>query len=111
MAGKLQTVVDAIESKKGKDILALDFQGKSSLCDYAVICTGSSNRNIQAITDEVDKKIRESGEIRLGIEGYDEAKWVLIDLDDIVVHIMDEETRDLYKLEVLWNEAKEIIKR
>ncbi|WP_372712500.1 ribosome silencing factor [Ilyobacter sp.] len=111
MTGKLQTVVDAIESKKGKDILALDFQGESSLCDYAVICTGSSNRNIQAITDEVDKKIRESGEIRLGIEGYDEAKWVLIDLDDIVVHIMDEETRDFYKLEVLWNEAKEIIKR
>lgn len=111
MTDKLQTIVDAIESKKGKDILALDFQGKSSLVDYAVICTGSSTRNIQAIADEVDKKIREAGKIRLGIEGYDQASWVLIDLDDVAVHIMDEDTRSFYKLEALWNEAKEIIKK
>ncbi len=111
MTEKLQIIVDAIESKKGKDILALDFQGKSSLFDYVVICTGSSNRNIQAITDEVNRKAQESGCIRLGIEGYDEAKWVLVDLDDIVVHVMDEESRDFYKLEILWNEAKEIIKK
>jgi ribosome-associated protein len=108
MNKKIQTIIDAVEDKKGKDILILDFQGKSSISDYAFICTGRSDRNIKAITDEITKKMRELGEEKLTIEGYDEAKWVLLDYDDVVVHIFDESTRDYYSLETLWLEAKEI---
>lgn len=111
MTEKLDIVVDAIEGKKGKDILALDFEGSSSVCDYTVICTGSSNRNIQAIADGINEKLGENGMKRLSIEGYDEGKWILIDCGDILVNIFDRATRDIYRLEVLWNDAKEVLRK
>ncbi len=110
MNEKLQTIVNAVEDKKGKDILILDFKGKSSISDYAFICTGRSERNIQAIVDEITKKMREMGEEKLVTEGYDEAKWVLLDYGDIVVHIFSETTRSYYSLESLWVEAEEIFR-
>ncbi|MBZ4683532.1 MAG: iojap-like protein [Fusobacteriales bacterium] len=111
MEEKLLKIIDAIEEKKGKDILVLDFEGKNSLCDKVVIATPNSERNTQAIADEINKKMNESGEKRLGIEGYKEANWILIDYDDIVVHLLNKENREYYALEQLWNEAKEVIRK
>lgn len=111
MSEKLDIVIDAIEGKKGRDILALDFEGSSSVCDYTVICTGSSNRNIQAIADGINEKLGENGMSRLSQEGYDEAKWILIDCGDILVNVFDASTREEYRLETLWNEAKEILRK
>jgi ribosome-associated protein len=106
MLKKLEVILDAIESKKGKEIVILDFKGQNSISDYAVICTGSSNRNIQAIAEEVEKRLAEIGERRLSMEGLNEAHWVLIDGDDVMIHIFDQETRELYRLEELWGYAE-----
>jgi len=111
MDDKLKVVIDCIEDKKGKDIVLLDFEGKSSLCDYAVICSGSSNRNIQAIADHIDKTFKDRNEEKLRMEGYRDASWVLIDLDDTVIHILDTETREHYRLEELWAGVKEISRK
>ncbi len=105
MVEKLEKIVEAIESKKGQEIIVLDFCGKNSLCDYAVICTGSSNRNIRAISDSVEEKLIELNQRRLHIEGQNEAHWILIDGEDVMIHIFDQETRDLYRLEELWGYA------
>ena len=106
MLEKLEKIVEAIESKKGQELIILDFEGKNSLCDYAVICTGSSNRNIRAISEEVEVKLMELNERRLHIEGQDEAHWILIDGDDVIVHVLNQHTRDLYRLEELWGYAR-----
>lgn len=103
---KLGKIREAIERKKGQEIVILDFQGKNSLCDYAVIATGLSNRNIRAISEEIEEELMNLGERRIGIEGKDEAHWVLIDGDDVIVHILTQEARELYKLEELWGEAE-----
>ena len=111
MLKKLEKIVEAIKNKKGKEIMILDFEEKNSLCDYAVICTGSSNKNIKAISKEIENKLIEIGEIKLHIEGEDEARWVLFDSDDVIIHILDQNTRDLYKLEELWGCARMIFPR
>ncbi|MGB6129162.1 MAG: ribosome silencing factor [Psychrilyobacter sp.] len=111
MLEKLEKIVEAIESKKGEELIILDFQGENSVCDYAVICTGSSNRNVRAISEEVEVKLMEFGERRLNIEGQDEAHWVLIDGDDVMIHVLDQKTRDLYRLEELWGYASVIFPR
>jgi len=111
MLEKLEKVVEAINSKKGQELVILDFEGQNSLCDYAAICTGSSNRNIRAISEEVEARLIELDERRLHIEGQNEGHWILIDGDDIMIHIMDQETRDLYRLEELWGYASVIFPR
>ena len=111
MQEKLEKIVEAIQSKKGQEIIVLDFEGQNSLCDYAVITTGSSNRNIRAISDEVEKTLVELEDRRLYIEGQNEARWILIDGDDVMIHIFDQDTRDLYRLEELWGYASVIYPR
>ena len=111
MNKKLELIVNGIESKNGKEILVLDFEGKNSLCDYTIICTGSSNRNIMAIAEEVEKQVKDMGEEKLSSEGKREGKWILIDCDDVMVHVFDAATREEYKLEALWNGAKELLRK
>lgn len=111
MTDRLRVIVDAIDDKKGQEILALDFEGSNSACDYAVICTGSSNRNIQAIADNVSEKLSLNNIKRVGTEGYQEGKWILIDCGDILINIFDRETREEYRLELLWNDAKEVVRK
>jgi len=111
MTEKLDIIVDAIEGKKGRDILVLNFEGNSSVCDYTVICTGSSNRNIQAIADGINEKLGRNNMSRLSMEGYDDANWILVDCGDILVNIFDSATREKYRLEVLWNDAKELLRK
>ena len=77
----------------------------SSFADYFVICHGDSNRHVRAIAKHIEQKMEEAGFASLGIEGYAEGKWILIDYDDVVVHLFSKPVREFYDLERLWSEA------
>ncbi len=104
MQGKALTdfVIDKIDDLKAQDIVALDVQGKSSITDCMIICTGTSNRHVVSIADHVVQASREAGLKPLGVEGANAADWVVVDLGDVIVHVMQEESRRLYELEKLW---------
>ncbi|KRM18731.1 iojap family protein [Ligilactobacillus hayakitensis DSM 18933 = JCM 14209] len=101
----LELVVKAADSKRAEDTVALDVQGISLLADYFVITQGGSERQVKAISDEIREQVLEAGGDVRDIEGKDGASWVLIDLEDVVVHVFKEETRQFYNLEKLWSEA------
>lgn len=99
-------VIDAIEDIKGFDITVMDVRKLTSLTNYMIVASATSNRQAKAIADNVREKIKEKGyEIR-GTEGEKDGEWVLVDLDDIVVHIMVPATRAYYNLEQLWTEGE-----
>jgi ribosome-associated protein len=99
--------VEAAESKKATDIKVLDLTGITSFTDYFVICTGSNARQVQAICDEIQLKLKkESGELPLSVEGYNQAEWVLVDYGDFLIHIFSPKSREYYSLERLWRNAK-----
>ena len=97
-----QTVINALEDVKATDIRILDVTHLTSITSCMIIASGSSNRQTRALADNVQKKIREKGIEIIGVEGEQEGEWVLVDLGDIVVHIMLPATRDYYNLEQLW---------
>lgn len=97
-------VVDALEDRKGVDIKVVDVRGKSSVTDILVIAAGNSSRQVKALADSVVEKAKEKGIQPLGLEGQEESSWVLVDLGDVVVHVMLPETRDFYNLEKLWGD-------
>lgn len=101
-AEELKNVVDALDEVKGVDIRVLDVREKSSFADLMVIATGTSDRHVKALAGKVQEKCREAGERPIGVEGEREGQWVLIDLADVVVHVMTAQTRDFYNLEKLW---------
>lgn len=104
-ANKLkEIVVDALEDLKGVDIKVLDVRGKSDVTDILVIGSGTSTRQIRALAENVREKVKERGVRPFGVEGDQESGWVLVDLGDVVVHVMLPETRDFYNLEKLWGE-------
>lgn len=111
MNNKIDVIINAIEEKKGSEILVLDFEGKNGICDNVVIASGKNEKNNQAIADEVVKKLREQDIERLMIDGYDDGQWILIDFDDVIVHIFNSTTREHYKLEELWCDAKELVRK
>lgn len=101
---ELQTVVvAALEELKGIQINVLDVRGIASFTDLMIIASGSSSRHVKALADKVVERCREAGVRPLGIEGEREAEWILVDLGDIVVHVMQPEVRDFYNLEKLWS--------
>jgi ribosome-associated protein len=93
---------------KARDVVVLDMRGITPLYDLFVLATGSSRRQIHAMAEEIDAGMAAEGESRLGIEGYEAAKWVVQDYGDIVVHLFDAETRNFYALDELWADAKRI---
>lgn len=101
----LEIAVRAADSKHAEDILALDVREISLLADYFLICSANSERQINAIIDEVVDKEEESGVTVKRIEGKDGAKWVLIDLGDVIVHVFSNAERAFYNLEKLWSDA------
>jgi ribosome-associated protein len=101
----LHTVVKAADDKKAEDIRVLNMHGISLIADYFIICHGNSDKQVQAIAWEIKDKVEETGRLVKRMEGYDEARWVLIDLGDIVVHVFHREERNYYKLERLWGDA------
>ncbi len=98
----------AAESKKATDIRVLDLTGITSFTDYFVICTGANARQIQAIADEVEARLKAEGERPLNIEGYNQAEWVLADYGDFLVHIFSPQARAYYDLERLWRNARPV---
>jgi len=95
--------ISALEDRKGVDIKVLDVHDKSSVTDVMVVCTGTSNRQVRALADGVVEKAKENGIQPLGVEGDKNNEWVLVDLGDVVVHVMQAETREFYNLEKLWS--------
>jgi len=95
-------VVAALEDLKAKDVREIDVRGKTSVADILFIASGTSARHVKSIADEVIKFAKEAGVMPLGVEGQTEAEWVLVDLGDIIVHVMMPRIREFYGLERLW---------
>ena len=93
---------------KARDVVVLDMRGVTQIYDFLVLTTGASRRQMHAIAEEVDAAMRDAGDRRLGIEGYEASKWVVQDYGDIVVHIFDTDTRSYYALEDLWADAPQV---
>ncbi len=98
-----ELVVEALEDLKAKDIKVLDVRGKSSITDMMVMASGASDRQVRALADSVVEKARQSGVQPLGVEGQQAGEWIVVDLVDVVVHIMLPQVRDFYNLEKLWD--------
>jgi len=97
-----KVVIDALEDVKAQDIRVIDVRGKTSVTDVMVIASGTSNRQVKAQSERVIERAKENGVKPLGVEGEKEAQWILVDLGDVVVHVMQPEIRDFYHLEKLW---------
>lgn len=103
----LQAVRGALEELKAKDAVEIDVRGKSSVTDYMVVAAGTSSRHVKSIADEVVKFAKKLDVMPLGVEGEREAEWVLVDLGDVVVHVMLPRVREFYALERLWTVGDE----
>ena len=108
MKDALRIALKAAEEKQAIDILVLDISSIASFANYFLLCTGDSSRQIQAIVDEVERKLRESGFRPTHIEGYRNAEWVLMDYLDVVVHVFSKKARAYYDLERLWRDGRKL---
>ncbi|MGM9619661.1 MAG: ribosome silencing factor [Oscillospiraceae bacterium] len=99
----------ALDEKKGREIRVLEIEELTTLADYFVICSGSSNTQINALCDAVEKALaEEAGETPLHREGYRGGTWVLLDYGCIAVHVFNKEAREFYSLERLWSDGREV---
>ncbi|MFQ5742962.1 MAG: ribosome silencing factor [Acidobacteriota bacterium] len=101
----LSEAVAAVEDHKGEELLVLDLRGIASFTDFLLLCTGRSERHVQAIADGIAERLREESVKALHTEGYDQANWVLIDYVDFLVNVFTPETREYYQLERVWRDA------
>jgi ribosome-associated protein len=101
-------IVDAAADRKAEDIVALDVREVSSFTDTFIVATGTSDRHVRSIADSIRAALTELGRSALGIEGYEDGRWVLIDYGDSIVHVFQHETRTTYDLERLWSDASRI---
>lgn len=99
-------VIDALEDIKAFDITVMDVRNLTSMTSYMIVASANSTRQAKAIADNVREKMREKGIILRGTEGEKDGEWVLVDLDDIVVHVMIPSARAYYNLEQLWGETE-----
>lgn len=100
-----QTAAD----NRGTDIVILDMRELTSVFDYFVLASGTSRRQLHAMSEEIDNALEHKlGDRRLGIEGYEESRWILLDYGDVVVHLFEPEMREYYALEDLWGHAKRV---
>jgi len=100
-------LIEAMVDIKARDIITIDVKNISSVTDYMIIASGMSNRQVSAIAKNVADKGKNAGSRPLGMEGEREGEWVLVDFGDVVVHIMQPETREFYQLEKLWSDVSE----
>lgn len=103
-----EIAVKALDSKKGKEIRLIRIDKITTLAEYFVICTGTSNTQINALCDAVEKELTEKGEEPLHREGYRGGMWVLLDYGCVVVHVFNDEARKFYSLEHLWADGEEV---
>jgi len=102
-----QLVIGSLEEMKGNEIVVLDVQGSTSVTDFMIIASGTSTRHVASLANNVVVNVKEQGVRPLGVEGQSGSEWVLVDLGDIVVHIMQPATRQFYDLERLWSDLPE----
>ena len=100
-----ELVVDALEEVKAQDVVKLDVRKMTSVTDYMIVASGTSNRHVKALADAVSDKARVAGHRPVGIEGTEGSEWVLLDLQDALVHVMLPRVREFYNLEKLWSIA------
>ncbi|MBD9416933.1 MULTISPECIES: ribosome silencing factor [Pseudomonas] len=103
----VKVAVAALEDLKGQDITTIDVRGKTSVTDFMVIASGTSSRHVKSMANEVLDKVKEQGVRPIGNEGLDGGEWALLDLGDVVVHVMQVATRQFYDLERLWQGAEQ----
>ena len=108
LADKTQLCALAADSRKAEDIVVLDVEQLSSVADYFLICSGTSDRQVRAIADAIAEELAQHGEKPLAMEGYQKGTWVLIDCADLIVHVFDDDTRRFYGLERLWHRAPHV---
>jgi len=99
-----QFVVDKIDDLKARDVVVIDVSKQSNITDFMVICSGTSKTHVRAIAENLIREAKEAGLSILGSEGRDASEWVLVDLGDVILHVMQDQTRDFYQLEKLWQE-------
>ena len=98
-----QLVLDTLADMKARDISVMDVRGKTTVTDYMIVASGTSDRHVKAIAETVAFRAKEAGEPPLGTEGVNEGEWALIDLNGVVAHVMLPKVRDFYNLERLWS--------
>ncbi len=108
MSDALKIALKAVDDKKASDVVVLDISSIASFANYFLLCSGDSSRQIQAISDEVEEKLRAQGLRPAHIEGYRNAEWILLDYIDLVVHVFSRKARAYYDLERLWRDGKRI---
>lgn len=97
-----QFVLDKIDDLKGRDIIDLNVQGKSTVTDTMLVCSGNSKRHVNSIAEHVSLSCKQLGHPPLSVEGTEDGEWVLVDLGEMIVHVMQDQSRDFYQLEKLW---------
>ena len=106
---QVSEAIAACQEKKAEEITVLELEkGSGAFTDYCVVCSGTNPRQIQAISDEVEQRLKKAGLHPTHVEGYRQAEWVLLDYVDFVVHIFSEKARKYYELERLWKSAKRL---
>ena len=98
-----ELVVEALDDIKAQDVVKLDVRDMTTVTDYMIVASGTSNRHVKALVDNVAEKAREAGHKPIGVEGEDGGEWVLLDLQDALVHVMLPKVREFYNLEKLWS--------
>lgn len=105
---KVREAVSAADDRKAVDLKVLHLAKVTDFTDYFLVCSGTSERQVQAIADAVQERLRENKSRPLHVEGYNRGQWVLLDYGDLVVHVFQEEPRRYYALERLWGDAPEV---
>ena len=101
--GLLALSTEALEELKARDVSVLDVRDMTTITDYFVIASGTSDRHVKSLAERIIERAKEVDQSPLGVEGLDRGEWVLVDLADVVVHVMQAEAREFYKLENLWS--------
>ena len=97
------------DENRGRDIVILDMRKLTPIFDYFVIASGTSRRQLHAMSEEIDHALEEGlGDHRMGIEGYAESRWILLDYGDVVIHLFEPDTREYYAIEQLWGQAEQV---
>jgi ribosome-associated protein len=96
-------VIDALDEIKAEDVTVLDVKDKTSVTDWIIIASGSSSRHVKSVANSVTVAAKEANRPPLGVEGETEGEWVLVDLGDVIVHVMQRQVREYYDLESLWS--------